>query len=115
MMNNEKIKLVVGLVERGLGKKLSNCPLIKGFQMISLGKGTVNSEALSFLGIVEIEKDVILTFANEIDAKEILLAWDKKMNFKKPNSGIAFTIPLSGVYGVRALNELLGKEGEKNE
>jgi len=114
-MNNEKLKLVIGIVERGLGKKLIDCPLVKGIQIINLGKGTACSDVLNCLGIGEEEKDVVFTFAYTTEAHMILEIWDKKMNFKTPNSGIAFTISINSIFGISALNELLGKKGEQNE
>lgn len=111
-MNQNNLKIVVGIVERGMGKKLIDNPLVKGAQIICHGRGTASSEILNYLGIGEEEKDVVFTFAQATETHEILGEWDKQMNFKNPNSGIAFSISVKSIFGMRALELLLGREGE---
>lgn len=60
------------------------------------GKGTVNASFLeSTLGLVPEENKVVITCAVAHDqSQDILNMLIEKFHFNKPNTGIAFTIPI---------------------
>lgn len=62
---------------------------------VSIGRGTVNSRMLEFLGISDIRKEIVtMIVKNELTAKAIS-GISKEMAFDKPNRGIAFSYSIS--------------------
>ena len=58
-----KIKLLVSIVERGMGEKVVGIYRKHNvvINLICLGKGTASSEILDYLGLNKNEKDIILS------------------------------------------------------
>lgn len=109
-MTNNKIKLVVVIVERGMGEQV--CSLLRkshvSFNMISPGYGASGSNIKDYLGITSSEKDIVLSVVND---EQIISIMDKllgKFNMDQPGNGIAFAIPISGVSGPLALRYMAG-------
>ncbi len=98
---NPIVKLMVAIVDRGNGQKISailqeeHLPV----QVIFLGLGTASSEILDYFGLGETEKDIFICVVPEVKADRLMPFIAEKMHMKKPGSGIIFTIPLSGVSG----------------
>lgn len=68
---------------------------------IFLGKGTAKSHILDLLGLNEIKKEIVLIVSeNQLENKlhEVLI---KNFHLNKPNHGIAFSLPLNRVLGLR--------------
>jgi len=90
-----------------------------GVQLIALGKGTAESEILDYLGLDQLEKDLVLSLVPSTDAGHILSHLNETLHLSKPGRGIAFSIPLSGLsVGMsQRLEEASGKKmfEEKNE
>ena len=111
---NKKIKglrLVITIVNRKVGKNV-----IKLFEKLGcvshqtfLGYGTAPKEILDYLGLGVIEKDVVLSVANEMDVPFMFDALEQELEFSKPGNGIACSIPIASVGGKRALEEIFGK------
>lgn len=102
----KNIKLLVTILDRGNGIKLSS--ILKEddnvkFNLIILGKGTANSEILNYLGLGEIEKDIVLSIVHEDNINSILKKLNERFHLKEPGNGIAFTIPLSSVGSFKML------------
>ena len=117
---NEKpngLRLVITITNRKVGKKV-----IKLFEKLGcvshqtfLGYGTAPKEILDYLGLGIIEKDVLLSVADESIVPAMFKTLEEKLEFNKPGHGIACSIPVSSVGGKRALEELLGKFNPEGE
>jgi len=115
-----RIKLVVSIVPRKKGNLLirdceKNCG---GSKIIIRGEGTASSEVLELLGLGETEKDVVLMFVDAGLAHETLDFINRRMNLEEIGEGIAFTVNINGIGGLRTLRLLSGikvnlKAGEK--
>lgn len=101
----KKIKLMITIVDRGKGEKLTemfreNCSM---YNIISLGKGTAKSEILDYLGLGQTEKDIVLSVVPEERVHSIMNSLREKMHLKEPGNGVAFTIPIGSVDSAIAL------------
>lgn len=64
-------------------------------QTIFLGRGTVQDRFLKFLGAYEVRKEILVAAVASPDAEENLYGrLDEKFNLHKPQTGIAFSLPL---------------------
>lgn len=61
---------------------------------IFLGRGTVRSELLKKLGLVDIRKEIFITMVDNEQEDLFYDKMEKKFNLDKPHHGIAFSIPL---------------------
>ncbi len=97
MPKGVSLKAVVSIVDYRYADKVSqlylknNVPL----NLITHGHGSATSDILDYLGIGETKKGVIVSLATSKAAKSILNKLASEMNFDKPGTGIAFTVPLS--------------------
>lgn len=98
-MENKRYKLLTTIVARGKGDKVVAMLNKKEimFNLIVLGEGTADSDVLDYLGIGEIDKDVVLSIVSEDKLEEVLKELREKMQFTLPGKGIAFTVPLSSI------------------
>ena len=98
-MENNRYKLLTTIVGRGKGDKVVSMLNKKDimFNLIILGEGTADSDILDYLGIGEIDKDVVLSIVAEEKIEEVLTELREKMKFSLPGKGIAFTVPLSSI------------------
>jgi len=62
---------------------------------ISIGRGTVNSRILEFLGINEERKEIVTMIIKSDLASEALKGIGKEMQFHKPYRGIAFSYSIA--------------------
>lgn len=101
--NSLKYELISVIVNFGLGSKVIKTVKEHGISggTIFLGKGTVKSHLLEFLGLDDIRKEIVLTIAESSVVNEVLDDLDKKFDFKKPNHGIAFTTSVTSILGSR--------------
>lgn len=110
MMDIEQICLIADF---GLGSKLlqtaKNCGIAGG--TVLLGKGTVDSRFLDFLGLSDERKEIVLMVAHRETAYQALEKLNEKFKFEKPNHGIAFTTSICSLIGTRSCK----KENQKKE
>lgn len=113
----KKIKLIITIVNRGNGEKITNLYKEDNIQynLICLGRGTANSEILDYLGLGETEKDIVLSVVHEENVQSVMQKLNGKFNFSKPGNGIAFTIPISSVDGIATLDYICGLIENKKE
>jgi hypothetical protein len=117
--NLKKLKLLVTIVNRS--KALYYSDLLEQFeinmQTILFGHGTADSEMLSYLGLAESEKAVIISVIREDNIKTACEVLNEKFDKIKDGKGVAFTIPLKSIIGVSIYqflsNNRTGKGGEK--
>lgn len=60
------------------------------------GEGTVSSEMMDILGMVSVDKQIILGIMPKCYADDMLHKLRRELKFGVPNSGIAYTLPLTG-------------------
>jgi len=87
-------------LNRGKAQKI--IPLFEKYDVtlhtILLGRGTANSEILSYLGLAETSKDIVLSFVKK---NKILSIYEELNPYLKRNgNGISFTIPLTSMVGM---------------
>ena len=101
-MENKRYKLLTTIVARGKGDKVVAMLNKKEimFNLIILGEGTADSDILDYLGIGEIDKDVVLSIVAEEKIEEVLKELRENMNFSLPGKGIAFVLNVSNVVGL---------------
>lgn len=62
-------------------------------------RGTASSEMMDVLGLGSIEKNVIMSFMPKAFADKMLTKLQKELHLGLPDSGIAFTVSISGANG----------------
>lgn len=77
---------------------------------ITLGSGTASSEILDYFGLDGSEKSVIFHIITDTRWKEVKRQLRLKMSIDIPGIGIAFTVPLSSIGGMKALNYLTAQQ-----
>lgn len=99
------IELICMIVNFGLGSKLLKSAKHHGVSggTIVLGKGTVNSRILDFIGLSDIRKEIIYMAAKKKTAYEALEELNKEYEFNKPNHGIAFTTSICSIFGTKSI------------
>ncbi|HHV59825.1 MAG TPA: P-II family nitrogen regulator [Clostridiaceae bacterium] len=100
------VELICIIVNFGLGSRLIQAAKRNGISggTVLLGRGTVNSRILDFLGLSDVRKEIVYMVANRDTAYQALKKLDEEFKFEKPNHGIAFTISLCGAYGLSSIN-----------
>ncbi|MCI8814099.1 MAG: transposase [Lachnospiraceae bacterium] len=84
------------LVHKGIDLfKKDNIPV----QYIFHGQGTASSEIMDTLGLSGEEKNILITMLPKTFADSLLIKLQKQLHLGMPNSGVAFTLILSGCNG----------------
>ena len=68
--------------------------------MILAASGTADASTLSYLGLAESEKSVILSVIREDRVKDAMNALDERFKTVKNGKGIAYTVPMTSTIGV---------------
>jgi hypothetical protein len=84
-------------------------------QCTMMGMGTAPSQKARYLSVPDKEKAVIFSFIREDRAKEILSALQEKFATVRNGSGIAYTVPFSGIIGVAGYQFLGNNRMTKEE
>ena len=103
MNNNTSLELYIVIVNGGLSRKvikIARSNNITGATVI-LGKGTVFSTFLDFLGLSDVRKELVLMAADSKTGSDAIEDISNKLQFSKPNHGIAFSIPLTEIIGAK--------------
>ena len=115
----KKMKLLITILNKNDGEEVAAFYRAHGmtFNMIAPAYGAAGLEIMDYLGLSNTEKDMIVSIATADTVNAILPVIRRKFNLDKPNTGIAFTIPLAGISGPRALHYVSGYEesGENDE
>lgn len=117
MRNNEvTLQLYCVIVNDGIGKKViriaRNCDITGTTVMI--GKGTVFSTFLQFLGLNDVRKELVLMAADSNTGSQAIQLISEKLAFHKPNHGIAFCMPIEQIYGSKQYEEFNKIKNEDN-
>lgn len=108
----EQQKLFFIIVGRAHAKQTVRLLNRNGFKyhVAMLARGTAPTEIQGYFGLSEPEKALIMCFAQESRAQELLKLLDGENDFRKPNTGIAFSVRLSGMAGMSVLNYIKDNE-----
>lgn len=107
--------LICVIVNFGAGSKVVRSGKKHGLSgaTVMLGRGTVSSHILDFMGISDIRKEIVLMAAERPVSERALEEMNREFEFHKPNHGIAFTTSICGVFGTKSMH--CGKHHEKRE
>ena len=82
---------------------------------LSLGYGTASNEILDYLGLESNQKAVAFSVVEDRSWLTIKRQLEKKLKIDAPGGGIAFTIPLSSIGGMKQLQFLLETQDYQKE
>ncbi len=82
---------------------------------LSLGYGTASNEILDYLGLESNQKAVSFSIVEEKTWLTVKRQLEKKLKIDAPGGGIAFTIPLSSIGGMKQLRFLLETQDYQKE
>lgn len=80
-------------------------------QYLIHGQGTASSQVMDMLGLDGVDKNILMGMMPKAFADGMLIKLRKKLHLGMPNTGIAFTLPLSGSSG-RVVQLMEGLESE---
>lgn len=108
----EKHKMLVLIINSKMEKKAGKLinKISPSLQFIHMGKGTAEIAALDELGAGRAPKAVIFSVIPESLVTKVLDLLNKRLYLDEPNSGIVFTIDLTAVSGLGALQYLTGRK-----
>lgn len=111
----KEIELFCVVANYGKGSKVVKIAKENGVTggTIFLGNGTVKSSLLQMLGLYEERKEIVLMIAETEVAHKALEELDRKLEFKKPHHGIAFTTSVRNFVGGKKCihNNVRGSRG----
>lgn len=104
------------IVNFGLGSKIIKAAKQNGIlgATVFLGKGTAKSHLLELLGLSVVKKEIVLMVSEKTIVYDVLEKLNRKFNLDKPNHGIAFSIPIAGIFGVRCYGNNIIEAGEES-
>ncbi len=112
------VELIYAIVNAGMASKLIRAAKRYGVPggTVALGKGTVDSRVLNFLGLSDVKKEIVLMLADRKTAYEALEKMNKEFAFNKPNHGVVFTTTVCAVLGTRKISceDIKSKRGADN-
>ncbi len=97
------VELIYIIVNSGVGSKVLHFAKEHGIKggTVFLGRGTVSNSVLNFLALYDERKEIVLMGADKETADRVLSLIDKKLQFEKPNHGIAFTTDVCEIAGTK--------------
>lgn len=102
----KRLKLMVLILKRGEGDHAIRM-LSKNhnhFNLLSLGEGTANTAIMDYLGLTDKRRDVVFSVLREEWLHETMDEVRRTFHLDEPGNGIAFTIPINSVGGLRTLH-----------
>lgn len=95
--DNNDYAVLFAIVNYGMGSKViriaKECGVYSG--TIMFGMGTVNNRLLERLALADVRKEIVFVIDKEHTIADALTELNDKLEFEKPNHGIAFSIPVS--------------------
>ena len=104
--------LTTTIVDRKIAKKYYDLyqENNKHVMFVSYGVGTASSEIMDYLGLEHTEKTVMFFVSSQEEWLDIKKQLQRKLHIDAPGSGIAFTVSLSSIGGMKALQYLSEKQ-----
>lgn len=93
------LQVLITVVDRGKGDKMARLYERAGVktQLICLGFGTAKSELLEYLGLGDLEKDILFSAAPRAAIRSGLEKLRGELPFLRPGGGVACSVTLSSV------------------
>ena len=118
MMDKKEYELIITVVDFGLGSKViktaRECGVSGG--TIFLGTGTVDNRLLEILSLDHVRREITLMVTDSSLVPGVLEKLNGKFHFDKPNHGIAFSMPVTEVYGTRdSINDCNDKKENRGD
>lgn len=119
-MNHDQtasIVLIYTITNLGVGSKILKSAKNHGISggTILLAKGTANNSILDYLGLADLEKEIVLMISDQQTAHQALEKLSVEFKLEKPNHGIAFTTSIGRIIGTRSCsNNVEEKDGFDN-
>ncbi len=111
-----ELELISLIVNFGMGSKVLKKAQSYGVHggTILLAKGTVNNKVWDFLGLSEIQKEVVYMVTEKNIVYQVMEKLNEEYKFYKPNHGIAFSTSIGTAIGAKDemydRSEVEGKE-----
>ncbi|MDR2356173.1 MAG: hypothetical protein LBE16_08270 [Clostridiales Family XIII bacterium] len=106
----KRVEILFTIVAGGQGdavvKSLRECGVT--YNLTSVGYGAAAHRFTDFLGFNDLDKDIVISVVTKDRVRDILNMLLYKFDIDKPDKGIAFTVPISGVSGPLALKYISG-------
>lgn len=117
MENDEhlkKIKMLTVILDKGKGKRVIKFlqEKLACRQFATLGYGTANKAMFDYLGLGQTSKDIVFALIQDDIAPDIMQMLNEEFELYRPNTGLAFTIPLESVASMSVLQYILGETKE---
>lgn len=93
------LQVLITVVDRGKGVKMARLYQQAGVetQLVCLGTGTAKSEIVEYLGLGELEKDILFSVAPRCVIRRGLERLQSDLPFSKPGGGIACSVTFASV------------------
>ncbi|MDN7013248.1 hypothetical protein FGW20_09375 [Methanoculleus sp. FWC-SCC3] len=102
--------VMITIFDRELDETIMN--LFKGesgtFNLLTRGRGTADSRIMSYLGLGETEKTILISTMPPESSNSLLAKIRDELRLERPGRGIAFTVPMGSVCGARTVDYLRG-------
>ena len=110
-----EFEMIFCVVNCGYGSKALRIGKNNGVKggTIFLGTGIVHSRLLEFLDLGDVRREIVMMGAERGIAIAAAEAIAKEMHFRKPNHGIAFTVPMTQLYGANIADEINSTENDR--
>ena len=108
-----RFKLILSSVKPDITDKILEAAKAAGATGATIiqARGTGSHEAKSFFGLtLEAQTDIIMLIVGEHHVTEILDAIQKKGEFHKPGTGIAFVLPIEQAIGMESQMKKIEKD-----
>lgn len=104
------IDALISIVPRGRGDEVAHLCRQNGltFTMTAPAYGAAGTHFLDYLGLNSLERDFVLSVSQGQFTHEMLNRLYDHFHMDAPNTGIAMSIPITGVSGPKALRYLAG-------
>lgn len=112
---NNRVKLLVSIINKKDDARYSEIvnDTTVAASFSGIGHGTARSSYMSYFGFDDVEKRVAFSLFPERVERQLLANLNKGLRLFLPGSGIAFTVPLSGISNLVEKTVLAG--ADKNE
>jgi len=110
MTEHEKIMLLFVIADTKKDDEVGDYLKRLGCRMIMTirGRGTVKSEVLTAIGLGDSRRSVTFCVIKQDNEETVLTKLNRKMHLSEPGNGVAFTIDINSVGGLRAFEYLRG-------
>jgi hypothetical protein len=106
----KRLQLLFTVIDRGRGNDVERLLREGGvtYNMTAPGYDASGVDLADILGLTDFERDIVISVVQEDRAHDILDRLRIKFDLDRPDCGLAFTIPISGVSGSLALKYISG-------